>query len=219
VTARTQAAIYVRTSTQDQDGAGQLHECLRAAVARGWCDREAAEWLTVRVTGVEGYRLTEEKGLAVYRDRGESGAKASRPAWDKLRADIRAGIVRRVMVESLSRFGRKLGQLILDLDDLHRQGCELVILREGIDYGSPGGRMIAGIFGALAEYEREQSNARTRSKLQALKASGVKLGRPERSVDAERAAELYGKHRSWRTVARCMGVPMSTLRRAVKRAT
>ena len=78
------AAIYVRTSTTDQDGAAQLHALRRAAEARGWS------------------RYRE------FIDLGHSGAKASRPALDALRAAVRTGDVREVMVFALDRLGRSL---------------------------------------------------------------------------------------------------------------
>src|SRR5260221_12215031 len=86
-------AIYVRTSTADQDGRAQLHALRRVAEARGWsCFRE-------------------------FVDVGHSGSNASRPALDRLRLSVRNGEVREVAIFALDRFGRSLRDLLLLLDD------------------------------------------------------------------------------------------------------
>ena len=47
-------AIYVRTSTSDQDGAAQLHALHRAATARGWSS--VLEYTDLGVDGRMGRR-------------------------------------------------------------------------------------------------------------------------------------------------------------------
>ena len=51
-------------------------------------------------------------------------------------------------------------------------------LREGIDYSTPVGRMVAGIFASLAEYERELIHERAAVARQAARARGKQTGRP-----------------------------------------
>ena len=82
-------ALYIRTSTWDQLGEAQLNALRRAAEARGWVD------------------------VKEFIDLGHSGAKAHRPALDKLRDAAQAGEVRQVLVFALDRLGRSLR-------DLHR---------------------------------------------------------------------------------------------------
>ena len=80
-------AIYVRTSTNDQDGAAQLHALHRAATARGW------------------------SSVLEYTELGHSGAKESPPALDTLRRTAEEGKVRQVMVFGRLRLGRSLRDL------------------------------------------------------------------------------------------------------------
>jgi len=181
-------ALYVRTSTDDNDGAAQLSELRR--VSGG---------------GVE------------YVDRGESGTKAFRPAWDNLLRDCRAGKIRAVYATELSRLGRSVVPVVLALDELQRLGVRVVLTRQGLDYGTPVGQLVAQILVAVAQLERAQILERTRAGIERAKAKGVRFGRPERSVDAQRARELLLGGASWRTVSRAMGVPLGTLRRAVER--
>ncbi len=111
-------AIYVRTSSTDQDGQAQLHALRRTAEGRGWT--AAREFI----------------------DLGHSGAKANRPALDELRRAAKAGEVRVVMVAGLDRVARSLRDLLHLLDELTAAGCMLVSLRESIDLSTPSGRLL-----------------------------------------------------------------------------
>jgi len=190
-------AIYVRTSTDDNDGEAQKHELLPLVEAR---------W--------------PGQFKEVYLDRGESGAKASRPAWDMLMQNARRGHVRRVVCTELSRLGRKLGHLVLVLDELYALGCEVVIVRQGIDYGTPMGRMVAQIMGAFAEFERECIGERIRSGVKRAQERGTRSGKAiggqQREFDLARAMELRAIGKSWRTIAQAVGCPTATVRRRVE---
>ena len=188
-------ALYVRTSTTDQDGQAQLHALRRAAEARGWSQ-------------------TQE-----FIDLGHSGAKAHRPALDGLRSTARAGTVRQVLVFGLDRLGRSLRDLLVLLDELAAAGCVVVSLREAIDLGTPTGRLLVHLIAALAEFERELIRDRVRAGLARVKAtgrtrSGKAIGRPRRTVDLEAVEELRHAGRSWREIAVALKVPTRTLHRA-----
>lgn len=190
-------AIYIRTSTSDQDGAAQLHALSRAAEARGWT------------------------GVREFVDIGHSGAKASRPALDKLRAAVRLGEVREVMVAGLDRLGRSLRDLLLLLDELSAAGCAVISLREAVDLSTPTGRLLVHLIAALAEFERELIRERVRSGIARVKAtgrtrSGRAVGRPRRAVDAVAVARLRAEGRSWRQVAQALKVPRRTAERALR---
>ena len=55
-----------------------------------------------------------------------------------------------VVVVALDRLGRLLSGVIRTVETLTERGVLLRSLREGIDYSTPTGRMLAGIFAALA---------------------------------------------------------------------
>jgi len=63
-------------------------------------------------------------------------------------------------------------------------GVLLRLLREGIDYSTPTGRMLAGIFASLAEYERELVHERAAAR-NAARLRGRHTGRPPRLTPAQ----------------------------------
>jgi DNA invertase Pin-like site-specific DNA recombinase len=193
-------AIYVRTSVADADGAAQLHQLRVAAKARGWSD------------------------VKEYIDLGQSGGKSSRPALDELRAAVRRGEVTEVMATALDRLSRSLRDLLFLLDEWAATNpskttpCSVIVLREGIDFTTPTGRLMASICGALAEFEKAIIRQRIKTGIEKCRAtstrSGRPLGRPRREVDLARLMELREKGLSWRECAVSMKVPRRTLERA-----
>lgn len=97
---------------------------------------------------------------------------------------LRAGDV--LVVQALDRLGRSLSQIIQAADELRADGIVLRALKEGIDYSTPTGRMLAGIFGSLAEYERELMLERVADARAAARTRGMLTGRPPTLTDAQR---------------------------------
>ena len=71
------------------------------------------------------------------------------------------------------------------LDWIVAEGIELRSLREGIDLATPTGKILAGIFASLAEYERALIIERAEAARDSARARGRQVGRP-RSLDAAR---------------------------------
>lgn len=112
-----------------------------------------------------------------------SGVREDRPGLAALLQYVRAGDV--VVVVSLDRLGRSLSGVIRALETLTEAGVLLRSLREGIDYSTPTGRMLAGIFAALAGYERELMHERAAAARAAARARGRRTGRPARLTPAQ----------------------------------
>lgn len=81
--------------------------------------------------------------------------------------------------------GRNLRHLVLLLEDLQAIGVGFVSLNEGIDLGTPAGRLQLHILPALSEFERCRIQERVRAGLARAKAQGKRLGRPRRRVRDE----------------------------------
>ena len=181
------AAIYARVSTLDQEPENQLQELRRYASARGWT-------------------------VAEYVDRGVSGARDRRPALDQLVADVRRHRVEAVVCWRLDRLGRNLRHLVLLLDDWHSRGIAFVTLGEGIDTSTPAGRLVAGVLGSIAEFERARIVERVRAGLARRAAQGKPLGRPRQTISSDDLGRTAGL--STRQAAAVLGVSHAAVHRA-----
>ncbi len=176
------AAIYARVSTADQTCENQLIDLRRYCAARGW---DATE----------------------YVDTGVSGAKDRRPALDQLMADARRRKVDTVVVWRLDRFGRNLRHLITAIEELNAAGVSFASLGENIDTASPTGRLLLGIMGSFAEFERERIRERVHAGLARARRQGKKLGRKRQRIPASDLQRVAGL--SVREAARVLGAPAS----------
>jgi DNA invertase Pin-like site-specific DNA recombinase len=181
------AALYARVSTTDQTCENQLLELRRYCEARGW-------------------RVWRE-----FVDAGVSGAKDSRPALDALLLDARRRRFGVVVCWRLDRLGRSLRHLVMLLEDLQHAGVGFVSLGEGIDLGTPAGRLQLHILAALAEFERSRIQERIKAGLARVRQNGGRLGRPVEAVPRDKVRSVAGL--SVRAGARQLGVSRSTLQR------
>lgn len=91
-----------------------------------------------------------------------------------------------LIVWKLDRLGRNLKELVTMIEDLRQRQVGFKVLTghgAQIDTTTPNGRLVFGLFAALAEFERELIVERTNAGLAAARARGRKGGRP-RKVDA-----------------------------------
>lgn len=141
-----------------------------------------------------------------------------RTQLDELEARARAGKVRELWVVGLDRLGRSTLDVLLRLDRFSQAGCVVVSLREGLDLGSPAGRLQAQLLAAFAEFEAAMIRDRTKAGLAVARARGRRLGRPPVDLD-ETELDAQGIHawrvegRSWASIAGELGVSRATLRR------
>lgn len=92
------------------------------------------------------------------------------------------------MVWKLDRLGRNLRHLINTVHDLTARGVGLKVLTgqgAAIDTTSAAGKLVFGIFAALAEFERELISERTVAGLASARARGRKGGRPYKMTAAK----------------------------------
>lgn len=153
---------------------------------------------------------------AEFTDIGVSGAKERRPQLDELLSACRKRRFELVVVSRYDRFARSLRQLVNALAEFEALGIQFVSLHEGVDTSTPNGRLVFGIFGSIAEFERELIRDRVRSGIAAARARGKQLGRPRRNVDVSRVAALRADGLSWRQIGRELGVGVATARAALQ---
>ena len=97
-----------------------------------------------------------------FLDDGCSGTELLRPALEKLRDCIVAGVVNRLYIHSVDRLARKMGHQLLLLDEFKKYACEVIFIDQPMRDDSPESNMLLNIQGVLAEYEREKILERTR---------------------------------------------------------
>ncbi|MGV8910465.1 MAG: recombinase family protein, partial [Propionicimonas sp.] len=148
----TRAAVYVRVSSEEQiDGTSldtQRERCLAFAQAKGWT-------------------VTE-----VYADEGVSGAKASRPALDRLMAACEAHQVDAVVVLKTDRFSRSRAHLFAALEALSGLGVAFTSVTEAFDTSTTSGDAMVGMLGVFAQMERNMIRERTRTGVNAKVRAG-----------------------------------------------
>jgi len=108
-----------------------------------------------------------------------SGKRDDRPGLTGCLKALREGDT--LVVWKLDRLGRDLRHLVNTVHDLTAQGVGFRVLTghgASIDTTSPSGKLVFGIFAALAEFERELIVERTRAGMAAARARGRLGGRP-----------------------------------------
>lgn len=184
-------AIYVRVSTVEQTTENQVREL------QAHCQRQ-------------GYEV-----FKVYADEGISGSISDRPALGNMLNDARMGKFEVLLVWKIDRVARSISHLLEVLADLKGCGVGFVSLTEGINTETAQGRMLASFLGAIAEFEKELIVERVRSGMARARAAGVKVGRPRRGFDVQRAINLKDEGSSWSQVAKAVGASSATVRRVI----
>ena len=133
---------------------------------------------------------------AIYEDRA-SGKREDRPGLEMCLKALRSGDT--LVVWKLDRLGRDLGHLVSVVSGLADREVGLQVLAgqgAAIDTATASGRLVFGIFAALAEFERELIRERTRAGLAAARARGRKGGRKFALTKAQvRLAQAAMKNR------------------------
>jgi len=162
-----------------------------------------------------------EAGVAaqhIYEDQA-SGKQDDRPNLTACLKALRSGDV--LVVWKLDRLGRDLRHLVNTVQDLADRGIGFKVLSgqgTDIDTTTASGKLVFGIFAALAEFERELISERTRAGLAAARARGRKGGRKFSLTKAQvRLAQAAMGKKETRVAELCdeLGVTRVTLYRYV----
>jgi putative DNA-invertase from lambdoid prophage Rac len=204
------AAIYARVSTTDQNCELQLAELSEYIRRHGW-----------------------ENG-GEYVDTGWSGAKASRPEFDRLMRDAAQRKFDAILCWKLDRFGRSLLHCKTALQQLQGQGVRFIATSQGIDTdeSNPAARFLLHILMAAAEFDRELIRERSMAGLKRYRgqyAAGkvgkevhsrsgkdLPVGRPRRTFDRHQVFQLRARGLSYRQIAKAMRIGEGTVRRVLK---
>jgi site-specific DNA recombinase len=128
-------AVYLRVSTQRQAQAQTIEQQL--------------ERLRAHIQS-QGWELPED---CIFRDDGYSGATLNRPGLDRLRDQVKAGEIDRVLLTAPDRLARKYAHQVVVLEELEQLGCQVEFLDRPMSQ-DPHDQLLLQIRGAVAEYER-----------------------------------------------------------------
>jgi len=163
--------------------------------------------------GVEPQQLYEDQA---------SGKKEDRPALAACLKAVREGDT--LLLWKLDRLGRDLRHLVNIVHDLTERGVGLKVLTgqgAAIDTTTASGKLVFGIFAALAEFERELISERTKAGLASARARGRNGGRPYKMTPAKiRLAQASMGKQDTNVSALCkeLGITRQTLYRHVSPA-
>lgn len=166
------AVIYYRKSTRDKQEFGmQIHS-------------------------VENYcKVNNIIPIKTYHDE-ISGSKDSRPEFDLMLKDMRAGTFDTILTYKLDRIGRSTSHLLKLFEEFQKKNIKFISVTQNINTTTPEGKLMLRMLMILAEYERELTISRINDGLARAKEKGSQLGRPKGSKDKGRRRRS-GYYQRW----------------------
>lgn len=157
---------YIRISTDKQDLEKQRHLLLEYARKQRLIVDEFIE-----------IEVSSRKGVVERR-------------IDELHTKLAAEDI--LLVAELSRLGRDMLQVLNIINDLSARGIKITFVRQPeLSTTGSHGKLLLAIYSYFAEAEREFISMRVKQGLAAVKAKGVKLGRPKGSRNKERVLDAH----------------------------
>lgn len=193
--AKRSAAIvaYLRVSSASQSARMQREAITRTAASRG---DVVEDWIEDRFTG----------------------GGAHPPGLKTLLDGARGGAWSRCYVYRLDRLSRRgIRDLLGLVQDLERYGVDLVSIADGFELKGPAREVILAVLAWAAQMERQAIGERIQDARRRVESNGGTWGRPPRMTEdqKERARALKAKGASHRRIAATLGIPLSTVARAV----
>lgn len=127
---------------------------------------------------------------------------------------IREGDV--LTVTKLDRLARSVAHLLTVLEQIEAKGASLRILAMGVDTGTPTGRMMVTMLGAVAEFERAIMLERQREGIAKAKAEGRYKGRvPTAMRKADQVKAMAAEGVGVSQIAAKLGIGRASVYRAL----
>jgi len=123
-----------------------------------------------------------------YADEGVSGSTTSRPMYELMLQDIRAGRVTSIYVWKLDRLSRSLSHLLDLLAEFRNRKITLVSVSDGLNTAEDNAmsRAFWALISVFANLERDLIVERVRAGLDRAKREGIQLGRRKGSTDKQK---------------------------------
>lgn len=126
----------------------------------------------------------------------EISSRDTRPQKEEVLRLARTGRIDKIVVVSLSRWGRSADELVVELKEFQQRGISLISLREGFTFDTAAGRMFANLLAVLADFERDLTRERVLDGLHRAKVSGKIRGRHPRDCGCGWRDSETGKEHS-----------------------
>jgi DNA invertase Pin-like site-specific DNA recombinase len=186
------AAIYVRANASDPIAGNRVLALRSLAEARGYQVMQVLEEI-------------------------ETGAKKRRPELDVLLESARQGTCQAVFVWAIDQLGRSIHSTISTILELDSLGVSVVSHQEPwLEMNGPVRPLLVSIFAWLVEQERTHLIDRTKAGLARARKAGKRLGRPQVSVDLDKAVRLRGQGLSIAATAKKLGVSTGRLHSSLR---
>ena len=186
--------IYIRASSNQQKLRSQRPDLL--AWAKAFAGDQPVLWFDDKFTG----------------------HSMERPGWETLHAEVRAGRISRIVVWRLDRLGRTAAGVTALLEELRALKVGLVSVREGFDFDTPSGRMMAVMLASFSQFESEVRQERQAAGIAAALAEGKRWGGKPKGkrnkatmAKARQIRKLFDADESIASIARTVGLSRPTV--------
>ena len=111
--------------------------------------------LSAQVSFYSGYiqRHGEWEYAGVYADEAETGTKDNRPAFQRMLADCRAGLIDVIITKSVTRFARNTVTMLETVRELRLLGIDVFFEKENIHSNSGDGELMLTVLASFAQEE------------------------------------------------------------------
>jgi DNA invertase Pin-like site-specific DNA recombinase len=189
--AQPTTVAYLRVSSRAQDHSTQRSAIERAAAARG-------------------------DTITTWYSEKRSGKSLDRAELHRLRADARAGLVRKIYVFRVDRLTRSgIKDTLQVVEEFRAHRVELVSVSDGFAFDGPAAEIIIAVMSWAAKVERLAINERISAARDRLESEGRAWGRPSRfsAADIRRVVAMKTEGRTVREISMALKVPRSTVGR------
>jgi DNA invertase Pin-like site-specific DNA recombinase len=174
-----------------EEGDRKMEDRIDAAYARQSVDKKDSISIKSQFEFCE-RELPKGGKYKVYKDKGFSGKNTIRPDFQNLLRDIRAGMIRRVVVYKLDRISRSVIDFANLMELFKEHDVEFVSCQEKFDTGTPMGRAMLNICVIFAQLERETIQQRVTDAFYSRCVKGYRMGGPVPYGFDVVAAEISG---------------------------
>jgi len=146
-----------------------------------------------------------------------SGIKEDRPVLNEMMNYVRQGDT--LVVCKLDRIARSTKHLLGIVDSLEKKGVAFKVLNINLDTGTPTGKLMLTMLGAIASFEREMMLERQTAGIARAKSLGKYTGRKATArAKADQVKELLSSGMTKQSVADELNIGVASVYRIMKEA-